>query len=86
MKSVQVFGADSDKCRKFFINVEKVVSSMGNGYQVTRIVDINEWISNAILPTPILAIDGKVLSNGKVLTTHQIKALIEKSHGFPPVS
>ena len=46
--------------------------------EIEKVTEIQEIVSFGIMSTPGLAVNGKVLSAGKALSTEQIKELLAK--------
>ncbi len=78
--TIQVLGTGHcSKCATMFNNAKEAVSSLGLSADVVKIDDINQIISMGIMSTPGLAIDGKVLSSGRVLTVERISELLKST-------
>lgn len=75
MKTIQILGTGCPKCKKLYENVEKAVSENPD-YKIEKITDIMKIMKFDVIVTPALAIDGKVVSSGKVLSADEIKELI----------
>jgi small redox-active disulfide protein 2 len=75
---IQILGVGCPKCKTLLANVEAVVQELGLEVEIEKVTEIQEIVSFGIMSTPGLAINGKVLSAGKVLTTQQIKDLLSK--------
>lgn len=52
------------------------LSSLGVSYEVEKITDMNEIISAGVMRTPALAVDGKIIVEGKVLAKDDIQKLL----------
>ena len=76
MKLVQVLGTGCPKCEKLRKNAEEAVKSAGIEARVEKVSDINAIIGFGVMMTPALAIDGKVMVAGKVLSSAEIKKLL----------
>ncbi|MCH3917423.1 MAG: thioredoxin family protein [Spirochaetia bacterium] len=71
---VQVLGSGCPKCQKMESNAK--VALEGTGYEVGHLTDIGKIMQMGVMSTPALAIDGKVVSSGKVLSPAEIKKLV----------
>jgi small redox-active disulfide protein 2 len=49
---------------------------LGVSYEVEKITDMNEIISAGVMRTPALAVDGKIIVEGKVLAKDDIQKLL----------
>lgn len=77
MKSIQILGTGCPKCKTLTANAEQAAKEAGIEYTIEKIQDINSIISFGVMSTPAFAIDGNVLSSGKVLSTDAIKQLLQ---------
>lgn len=77
MKTIQILGTGCPKCKTLSANAEQAAKEAGIEYTIEKIQDINSIISFGVMSTPSLAIDGNVLSSGKVLSTEAIKQLLQ---------
>ncbi len=60
-------------CKILLENAEKAVKESGVDAEVVKVDDMIEIIESGILATPGLAIDGKVISMGRVPSKDEIK-------------
>ncbi len=66
MKKIQILGTGCAKCEKLAANAKEAADNLGLDYELVKIKDLNEIMGFGVMSTPALAIDGKVLSAGKV--------------------
>ena len=78
MKLIQVVGKGCAKCEKQFELVLEAVKSAGkeNDYTIEHFKDITKFTDLDVLMTPALRIDGKVVSEGRILGVQKIKELL----------
>ena len=76
MKKIQILGTGCTKCRKLAENATEAAENLGIEYQLEKVTDINEITAFGIMSTPGLAVDGKVVSAGKLLKPEQIAKLL----------
>ncbi len=76
MIKIQVLGTSCPKCKKLAENAETAAKELGIEYEIEKVTDINQIMGFGVMMTPALAIDGKVVSAGKVLSVDEIKRLI----------
>jgi len=76
MKKIQILGTGCPKCKALTANAEQAAKEAGIEYEIEKVQDINDIISFGVMSTPALAVDGKVLFTGKVLSAEEIKKLI----------
>lgn len=72
---IQILGTGCAKCQKLTENAKQAADTLGLDYQMEKITDIKEIMNFGIMTTPGLAIDGEVLSAGKVLSADEIAKL-----------
>ena len=79
MKILSILGTGCPKCKKLYQNVEIAISNLENkkNYKIEKITDIMKIIKFNVVITPALAIDGNVISSGKVLSVEEIKEIIK---------
>jgi len=75
MKKIQILGTGCPKCKTLTANAEQAAKEAGIEYEIEKVQDINGIISFGVMSTPALAVDGKVVSTGKVLSAEEIKKL-----------
>ena len=76
MTKIQILGAGCPKCKTLAANAEAAVKSLGIEATVEKVEKIADIIRFGVMMTPALAVDGRVKSAGKVLSTEEIKALL----------
>ncbi len=72
---VEILGSGCKKCQ-LEANAKEAIASVGKEAQVHHITDTMEIVKRGVMKTPALVIEGKVVSQGKVLTLEQIKPLL----------
>ena len=73
---IQVFGTGCPKCKKLYENANKAVADLKVEAEIEKIEDIKKIMAIGIMSTPALAIDGKIVSVGKILKPSDIKKLL----------
>lgn len=71
-----ILGSGCKKCENLEENTRKALQSAGKEGEIQKITDPNEIMDYAVMMTPALVIDGKVVSSGKVLSPDEIKKLL----------
>ncbi|MDH7482806.1 MAG: thioredoxin family protein [Armatimonadota bacterium] len=74
---IQILGVGCPKCKALTENVEKAVKQAGIDAEIEKVTQITEIAKFGIMMTPGLAIDGKVVSAGKVLSPDEIVKLLK---------
>lgn len=70
---IQIYGTGCPKCRQLEANARQAFPQA----QIEKVSDMDKIIDAGIMITPALAIDGKVISSGKVLSPDEIRRLIK---------
>ncbi len=78
MITIQVLGTGCPKCKKLAECAEMAARELGIEYKLEKVTQINEIMKFGVMMTPALAIDGKVVSVGKLLNKDEIKKLLVK--------
>jgi len=74
MREIEVLGSGCPKCQYLERVVREVVASAGIEAVVRHVADDREIVARGVLATPGLAIDGRVVSAGRIPTRDQIAA------------
>ena len=77
MKKIQILGAGCPKCKKLTENAEIAGKKSGVEFKVEKVTDINKIVSFGVMLTPAIAIDGKVVANGTILSVDQIIEILK---------
>ncbi len=78
MKKIEILGTGCQKCIKLTENAKEAVKERGADYEVEKVTDLAKIMEYGVMMTPGLVVDGKVVSVGKVLSSEEIKKLLEK--------
>lgn len=74
---IEVFGPGCAKCQTLEKHARHAAEQSGGGHQVVKISDYATMAIRGILSTPALAIDGQLKSQGKVISSDEIAALLK---------
>ena len=77
MKKLQILGTGCAKCKALQECAELVAQQAGLAYEIEKITDIPRMMQFGIMATPALAIDGKVVSQGRVPNIQQMQTLLQ---------
>ncbi|MFH0877677.1 MAG: thioredoxin family protein, partial [Candidatus Omnitrophota bacterium] len=66
------------KCKQLTANAEVAVKELGICAEVSKVTDIGKITEFGVMMTPALALDGAVVSSGRVLTKDEIKEILTK--------
>lgn len=73
---IEILGVGCPKCKQLYANAEAAVKELNLNAEIIKVTDIAKITEYAVLMTPALAIDGRVVSSGKVLSKDEIKKFI----------
>jgi small redox-active disulfide protein 2 len=76
---IQILGTGCPKCKKLAGLAEEAAKELALDYELEKITDINDIVSFGVMSTPALAVDGKVLVSGKVLSAQDVIQLLEEA-------
>lgn len=75
---IEILGVGCPKCKQLTANAQEAVKELNVQAEVDKVTDIDKITEYGVMMTPALAIDGTVVSVGKVLTKDEIKKIILK--------
>ncbi|MEQ8754426.1 MAG: MTH895/ArsE family thioredoxin-like protein [Coleofasciculus sp. G1-WW12-02] len=75
--TVEILGTGCKKCHQLEENARSAIASLGIEAEVLHITDPVEIAKRSVMSTPALAVNGKVVSKGKVMSPEQIKPLLQ---------
>lgn len=73
---VEILGTGCKKCQQLEANTKEAIANRQLDADVAHITDTMEIIKRGVMKTPALVVDGKVLSQGKVLEPKAIEPLL----------
>ena len=79
MRKIQILGPGCPKCVRLHANACEAAQVSEEETEVVKVSGIAEIMGFGVMITPALALDGKVISTGKVLTAEEIRCLLAKS-------
>lgn len=75
---IEILGVGCPKCKQLAANAEAAVKELNIQSEIGKVTDIDKIIEYGVMITPALAIDGAVVSAGKILSKEEIKKLISR--------
>jgi len=75
---IEVLGGGCANCRKLYESVRKAVTTEGLNAEIIKEESYDKIIEYGITSTPAVAVDGKVISTGKVLKPEEVTSLLQK--------
>ncbi|MDD5254738.1 MAG: thioredoxin family protein [Candidatus Omnitrophica bacterium] len=75
---IEILGVGCPKCKQLTANAEAAVKELNIQAEIAKITDIGKITDYGVMMTPALAVDGRVVAAGKVLSKDEIKNIISK--------
>ena len=76
VKSIQVFGSGCPTCKHLFELTKKAVLELNLNIEVEYLTDIQKIIQLGVMSSPVLTVNGKVVTFGQVPSLEEIKKII----------
>jgi small redox-active disulfide protein 2 len=76
---IQILGTGCPKCKKLTALAEEAAKELGISYELEKVDDVNDIIAFGVMTTPGLAVDGQVLTSGKVPSATEVKKLLQQA-------
>ena len=76
MKKIQILGTGCTKCNELAANAKEAAVVLGEDVEIEKVTKLNEIITFGCMTTPGLAINGQLVSQGKLLKPDQIMKLL----------
>ena len=74
---IKILGTGCKKCDKLEENTKVALEEMGKDAEVVKVGDLKEIVSYGVMTSPILVIDNKIVSTGRVLKPKAIMKMLE---------
>ena len=71
-REIKILGTGCPKCIKLAELTEQAAIELGIEYELEKVTDINDIISNGVMLTPALVVDGDIKVAGSVPSIEQI--------------
>ena len=75
---IEILGVGCPKCKQLTANAEAAVKELNIQAEISKVTDIDKITEYGVMMMPALAVDGTVVSAGKVLTKDDIKKILSK--------
>lgn len=73
---IEVLGTGCKKCQQLEANAKEAIAALNLEAEVLHITNPIEIAKRGVLSTPALAINGKIVSKGKLITSAEIESLL----------
>jgi small redox-active disulfide protein 2 len=81
MVKIEVLGSGCANCQRLEALAREAVAKLGIEAEVEHITDVKEIMARGVMATPGLAVNGKVVSKGRVPPASEIETLIKTASG-----
>lgn len=75
---IEILGPGCMRCKQLMANAEAAVKELNIQAEIGKVTDIDKITDYGVMMTPALAVDGKVVSAGKLLNKDEIKKILTK--------
>lgn len=75
---IEIMGTGCKKCQQLEANAREAVANLNLSAEVSHITDPIEIAKKGVMSTPAMAINGRVVSKGQVISTEQIQPLLQR--------
>ena len=72
----KIYGSGCTKCNLLAEHAETAARQLGISYKIEKVTDINSIIDAGVMHTPALAVNDKIVIEGKVPSAEMIKKLL----------
>lgn len=76
---IQIYGPGCMNCKTLEQRARRASEELGMAADFEKVTDLMQIAESGILRTPGLAIDGQIVSQGRVNSVEEIKTLLQKS-------
>ena len=77
MVKIEVLGSGCANCQRLEAMAKAAVAKLGLEAQVEHVTDIKEIMARGVMATPGLAVNGKIVSKGRVPAPAEVEGLIK---------
>jgi len=68
-----IFGSGCAKCNLLTQHAEEAAGELGAAYELQKVTDMNQIIDAGVMRTPALAVDDRIVVEGKVPSASELK-------------
>ncbi len=76
MQKIEVLGPGCSRCKETYRVVQHVVQQAGLDIEVVKDESIERMMALGLMSTPGIAIDGKVVLNGRIPKAEEVRKLL----------
>ncbi|MCG3120410.1 MAG: hypothetical protein ALAOOOJD_03096 [bacterium] len=75
---IQIFGPGCLNCKSLEQRAKQAAAELGLAAEFEKVTDYLQIAESGILRTPGLAVDGQIISQGRVNSVEEIKTMLQK--------
>ncbi len=75
---IKILGPGCARCDTLYDNVILALEELGLEAQVEKVRDLGQIAAHGVVQTPGLVVNGKVVSQGKVLSVEELKEILKR--------
>jgi small redox-active disulfide protein 2 len=79
MVRIEVLGSGCANCQRLEKLAREAVAGLGVEAEVEKVTDMKEIMAKGVMATPGLAVNGRVVSKGRVPSASEVKSLIARA-------
>lgn len=72
-----IFGSGCAKCNLLTQHAEEAARELGATYELQKVTDMNQIIDAGVMRTPALAVDDRIVVEGKVPSANELKQYLD---------
>ncbi len=76
---IQVYGPGCVRCRQLEASTREALTALGEAADIDKVEDIVSMTQAGVLRTPALAIDGKLVLQGRVPGVRELQGILTKA-------
>ena len=73
---LKIYGSGCSKCNLLTEHAETAARELGISYELEKVTDMNSIIDAGVMHTPALAVNDKIVIEGKVPSAEKIKKFL----------
>jgi small redox-active disulfide protein 2 len=73
---IKVLGSGCANCKRLYAEAERAIAQSGQPATLAKVESMQDIASYGVMRTPALVIDGRVVSQGRILSAAEIAALM----------
>jgi len=74
---LSIYGKGCKKCDQLTANAQEAAEALGMTVEIEKVTDMNAIIDAGVMNTPALAIDGELVTEGKVASAEELETLLK---------